>query len=678
MARDDKVKLLLVDDQPSKLLSYEVILDQLGESLIKASSARAALEQLLKNDIALVLIDVCMPELDGFELASMIREHPRFAKIPLIFISAIHLTELDRLRGYECGAVDYIPVPVIPEILRAKVKVFVDLYRKTRELEHLNAELEARVAERTAALEASSARLRASEERLRLAQEARGIVPWEWDPAQSLLWSEGLADLLGLCIDEWEYPTRTWLDAIHPEDRGRVEGQLGRAIRDGGRFESQYRIVRPDCGERWLESCGNIVNGDPARPLRLVGVTYDVTEQRRASEALERLNLELEHRVEERTAQLVQLQKTEALGQLTGGVAHDFNNLLAAIQWSLEPLKTRLADDPRATRSLDCAIQGVERGAALTRRMLAFARGQDLKPVIVKIPELVSGMADLLVRSLGPMVTIETEFPATLGPALADRHQLELAILNLAVNSRDAMPEGGRILIRAEDETIGPDDRHGLSPGRYLRLSVADTGSGMDHTTLTRATEPFFTTKEVGKGTGLGLSMVHGLAVQSGGTMHIASKLGEGTEVTVWLPQAESSPAAGTEEALSSRAAADTLAILVVDDDTLVRTGLVGMIEDLGHRVTEASSGSEALALLGEGQDFDLVISDYAMPGLTGYQLIVQIENLYPDLPAILATGYAELPAGAEALPRLLKPFGQDSLARMISTVLEEPNRIGA
>src|SRR5947199_9105057 len=280
---DDKVNILLVDDQPSKLLTYEVILRELGDNLIKASSGQEALEHLLKNDVALILVDVCMPDLDGFELAAMIREHPRFQKTAIIFVSAIQVTDLDLLRGYAAGAVDYVPVPVVPDLLRAKVRVFAELYRKTRQLEALNAELEHRVEERTAEL------------------------------AQA--------------------------------------------------------------------------------------------------------NADLERRVEERTrereaalAQVHEMQKVESLGQLTGGVAHDFNNLLMAVLGNLEILRKYLPNDDKLLRLIDGAIQGAERGATLTKRMLAFARRQELQPATVAVPKLVESMVEMLSRSLGPGIQITTKF----------------------------------------------------------------------------------------------------------------------------------------------------------------------------------------------------------------------------------------------------------------------------
>jgi signal transduction histidine kinase len=544
----DPVNILLVDDQPAKLLSYEVILQELGENLIKAHSGREALEHLLKTEIAVILVDVHMPEQDGFELVAMIREHPRFEKTAIIFISAVMMAEPDRLRGYEAGAVDYIAVPIVPEVLRAKVRVFVDLHRKTRELERLNAQLEKRVSERTAELEAST------------------------------------------------------------------------------------------------------------KELTL-------------------LNEQLEQRIEERTrereealAQLFESQKLETIGHLTGGIAHDFNNLLMAALGSLNLLKKRLGPNPNM-KLLDNAILAAERGTALTQRLLAFARKQELKPEVVDVVDLLTNLHDLLQRSVGSSIALKMEAATPLSPVLIDANQLELALLNLYVNARDAMPSGGTVTATISEATLaGSNVLSGLTPGRYIRLCVADTGTGMDADTLARATEPFFTTKGVGKGTGLGLSMAHGLAAQSGGTLEIKSALGTGTKVTLWLPVADVFASDGfpqlVQEVVPSATRDKSLRVLVVDDDVLVALGTVAMLEDLGHNVVEAHSAQRALEILASHEPFDVVLTDHAMPVMTGLELAERISVTHPMLPIILASGYAEIPneRKLKASIRLNKPFSIEEL----------------
>jgi signal transduction histidine kinase len=695
----DRVNILLVDDQPAKLLSYEVILSELGENLIKANSAREALEHLLKTEVAVILLDVSMPELDGFELATMIREHPRFQKTAIIFVSAIQITELDSLRGYEAGAVDYVPVPVVPEVLRAKVRIFSELYRKTRQLERLNAELEQRVAERTAALEASAARLGESEQRRTLALAAGQMGSWDWEPGTGeVVWDAGQFRIFG--VDPARFtPT---FEAVRPfiqaDDLARVEGLILAGLPESGTFQTEVRILRPDGDVRWCICAGAVTaaagqggsaswSGRLDEVARVSGVTIDITGRKRAEEALQQLNEELEHRIEERTreremalAQLFEAQKIDTIGQLTGGVAHDFNNLLMAVLGSLELLKKRLSpEDARSHRLLDNAVQGAERGAALTQRLLAFARRQELKPETVDVLRLIAGMEDLLCRAIGPAVMLGKHLPADLPPVRVDANQLELAILNLAVNARDAMPLGGSLSIVGSEQLIASGDANApreLPPGAYVRLEVVDTGLGMDEATLARATEPFFTTKGPGKGTGLGLSMVQGLAVQSGGAMSVTSEPGKGTTIALWLPRADVTsveavvPERGATEQDAAAEGEPELTVLVVDDDLLVAAGTSAMLEDLGHRVVEASSGAQAIDALRRYEDgIHVVITDHAMPGMTGLELAQHIKQSHPGLPVILASGYADIDDLAEygPLPRLAKPFRQGELAAAIA-----------
>jgi CheY-like chemotaxis protein len=370
--------------------------------------------------------------------------------------------------------------------------------------------------------------------------------------------------------------------------------------------------------------------------------------------------------------QLLQSQKMESVGQLTGGIAHDFNNLLMAVMGNLEILRKRLPTDPGIRRLIDGAIQGAQRGSSLTQRMLAFARQQDLKTLPADLGALVNGMQDLLRRSLGPQIALRLHIEPDLPPAEVDAHQVELAVLNLAINARDAMPDGGDIDIAVDQMRFKGDAR--LRPGTYLRIQIKDTGSGMDPATLSKAIEPFFSTKPLGKGTGLGLSMTHGLAVQLGGHLDLASEVGAGTVATLWLPMAneppaESLPAASPAPALSANR---TAKILVVDDDPLVAMSTVDMLEDLGHVVIEANSGKRALEILDGGQDIDLMMTDQAMPGMTGIQLAEIVRAKRPNLPVLLATGYTDLPTSKLAnLPRLSKPYQQSQLQAEIEKLLD-------
>jgi PAS domain S-box-containing protein len=447
-----------------------------------------------------------------------------------------------------------------------------------------------------------------------------------------------------------------------PEDRAAdLPARALRLARTEGRFENEGWRVRKDGTRFWA----NVVIDPIFEDGELVGfakVTRDLSERRQASQALAVAKEEL-----------FQAQKMEAIGRLTGGIAHDFNNLLMAISGSLELLRKRVPDDPRMTRLIDNAMQGTLRGTALTQRMLAFARRQPLQPRLVNVADLVRDMRELLARSLGPSIEIRTEFDAAAGNVLIDPHQLELALLSLAVNARDAMPGSGVLTLSTHMENVaagGP-----LKPGAYQRLSIADNGIGMSSETLAQATEPFFTTKGVGKGTGLGLPMVRGLSEQSGGGLTIESHEGVGTTVSIWLPSqgAETPVTTAAPKEPDLTAAPSRLKVLVVDDDFLVAMNTTAMLEDLGHDVVEVHSGIRALESL-EADAFDLMITDQAMPQMTGVQLIAAAREKRPELRVILATGYAELPAGADPdLPRLNKPFFLADLERIILRTQSQP-----
>lgn len=442
-----------------------------------------------------------------------------------------------------------------------------------------------------------------------------------------------------------------------PEDRAAQEPEKALEVaRSSGRLEKEAWRVRKDGSRFWAHVIIDAIHDDMGEVVGFAKITRDITERRDAQLALEQAR-----------EALFQAQKMEAIGQLTGGVAHDFNNLLMAILGSLELVRRRMPYDPRITPLIENAVQGAQRGASLTQRMLAFARRQDLTLEPVDVAALVRGMTDLLQRSLGPSVTISVRFPAGLPPVRSDGNQLEAALLNLAINARDAMPAGGPITITATDELLKEGNERGLSPGRYVRLMVTDKGEGMDAQTLARAVDPFFTTTGVGKGTGLGLPMVHGIAEQSGGRLILRSRLGEGTTAELWLPAAMATirpPAPNEPDIVPNE---NHKVILAVDDDALVLLNTVAMLEDLGHAVHEAYSGEEALRILrGEQGRIDLVITDQAMPKMTGVQLGKAIVAEWPDMPVLIATGYAELPADTPPYPRLGKPFTQKELAAAI------------
>jgi len=412
-------------------------------------------------------------------------------------------------------------------------------------------------------------------------------------------------------------------------------------------------------GARSFEAKFAPLFGPDGKQIGAYQFAYDVTER-----------MSDQKRLADATARMHEMAKLETLGQLTGGVAHDFNNLLTPIVGALDMLRRQHEGEERSNRLISGAMQAAERAATLVQRLLSFARRQHLEARTVDVKELVEGMQDLMQRTIGPHIQVEVETMPGLPPARIDPGQLELAILNLAVNARDAMGGGGRLRIRLDEGTVAHAG-DGLEPGRYIRLAVKDSGVGMDELTLKRAIEPFFTTKGQGEGTGLGLSMVHGLAAQSGGALRINSRVGKGTTAALWLPAAD-----GEAEELKARdnrlpAQPRRATILLVDDEDLVRQATAEMLREMGHRVAEAGSGAAALSQLGAGHDFDLLITDYLMPGMRGSELAEEVRLRLPGLPALLMTGYANLAKGeAAGIPRLPKPFREADLARHVAALL--------
>jgi PAS domain S-box-containing protein len=493
-----------------------------------------------------------------------------------------------------------------------------------------------------------------------LVQSVTDYAIYMLDPQGNVAtWNAGAERIKGYAAEE---VIGTHFSRFYTEE-DRAAGEPGRALmaaeRDG-RFEKEGWRQRKD-GTRFLAHVViDLIRGSDGTIRGFAKITRDITERR-----------ESERKLQQAREALFQSQKMDALGQLTGGVAHDFNNLLSAIIGSLELVHTRVGGDPRVPPLISNALAAAQRGATLTKRMLAFARRQELQAEATDIRLLISGMADLLHRSLGSGINVVIRHTSAIGMVMVDRNQLEMALLNLALNARDAMPGGGPLVLDAREEMLATGNQMGLEPGPYAVLSVIDRGEGMDEATMQRATEPFFTTKGVGKGTGLGLSIVHGLAEQLRGRLDLKSRLGEGTTASLWLPVMRHAPRAMSQSAsvLLSKEA-PPMDILAVDDDALVLMNTAAMLEDRGHRVSVAYSGTEARRLL-EKQRFDLLITDQGMPGMSGAELIAHVRTDHPALPIVLATGYAELPAGlAVNVPRIAKPFLQAELLRMINDVM--------
>ena len=635
MKRD--IQLLIVDDNAATRYALRRRLENHHYQVLEAGTGQDGLDLIASRTIDALILDVNLPDMSGFDIVRGLRADPATALLPVVHVSAASIETGDIITGLDAGADAYLIHPVDPEVLLATLRTLL----RVRDTEYALRESEARFREIffniSAPIAVMDAQLKVHECNHAFAQLIHdNLNP---DALLECFAADQLAVIQELCLrlaagERWK-------------------GTLLMKVDDQLR-ETEWQIS----------------------PYRRAGLSLvfveDVTEHRHRERHQQAELANAASQLARTEAQLLQAQKMDALGKLTGGIAHDFNNLLTVILGNLEIVRKRMPDDPKLAQLLDNATQGALRGVSLTQRMLAFARRQKLSAESVELPVLVQGISGLLQSSMGPSIHIQTRFTEALSPVLADVNQLELAILNLATNARDAMPHGGSILIAA-DERLATEAgaQASLKPGRYVCLSITDEGEGMDEATLASAVEPFFTTKGVGKGTGLGLSMVHGLAEQLGGRLILESQKGVGTSAQLWLPLADS---AASEKAVVEAQAAPTppeLLVLVVDDDSLVLTSTRLLIEDLGHRVLCAHSGSQALELHERNPDIDLVITDMAMPQMDGAQLAKLLRDRQPDLPIILATGYAERLEGfASQLPRLTKPFKQIDLVQVIGQAM--------
>jgi signal transduction histidine kinase len=683
-APDSGARVLLADDN-ADLRSYIArLLTERGYEVTPAADGEAALEAIRRRRPDLVVTDVMMPRLDGFGLLRAIREDPALRDLPVVVLSA-RAGEEAKVEGLEAGADDYLAKPFSARELLARVAANIALARLRREAAE--------------AVRSSEAVAREQAERVQLALDAGAIIgTWVWDiPNDRLIADERFARSFSLSPEESRagLPLAKVMESIHEEDQPAVARSIADALQSGGAYRCEYRVRQQDGGYRWVEANGRVDPGPDGAPIRFPGILIDVDHRRAIETALREMNEDLERRVQSAIAErerveeeLRQAQKMEALGQLTGGIAHDFNNLLTIVIGNVDMARRALTNSEvsRAGRAIDNAQKGAERAATLTQRLLAFSRRQPLAPKPIDVDRLVAGMGDLLHRALGEIVELETVSTAGLWKAEADPNQLEATILNLAVNARDAMPEGGKLTI--ETANVRLDEQYAaahaeVAPGSYVLLAVTDTGHGMSRDVLSKALDPFFTTKGIGRGTGLGLSMAYGFVKQSGGHLKIYSEEGQGTTVKIYLPRLLHVDEAVDE---SESAPIDRIkrdgSILVVEDDDDVRAYTVEILRELGYRVLEAHDGPSALRLI-ERQDrqIDLMFTDMVMPGMSGRELANRARAFQPELKIIYTSGYTRnaivhggrLDAGVEVVA---KPFTYRALAQKIADVLEA-GRIG-
>jgi CheY-like chemotaxis protein len=656
----ERARVLLVDDDERNLLAVATVLEDLGE-VVLARSGEEALRHLLRGEFAVILLDVYMPGMDGYETAQLIRAREQTKGIPIVFLSAVNKEAEHLLRGYSMGAVDYVFKPVDPIILRSKVAVFVDLFEKSKEIEQKARKEQALL---DANLRANAERLRAEQELRRAEQRQSAIIqslpmvlylePYEALPRRPYYISGDIRAITGFSYGEIEADPNIWADRLHPDDRDRVIAAI-EARRRTGRSAIEYRWLASDGTYKHFLDQAVLLKDADGKPIEFAGTLTDISEQR---------SLE---------SQLVHAQKMDAIGKLTGGIAHDFNNLLAAVIGGLGLLERRspLGDEQR--RIIGMTKRAAEQGTELVRRLLAFARRQNLEPQAIELGVLKEAVADLLAHTLGGLVNIEWRVGGDIWQAFADQTQLELALVNLIINARDAMPDGGTVTIAAENCHVADEEVPGVTAGDFVRLTVRDTGSGIAPELLEKVTEPFFTTKEQGKGSGLGLSMVYGFAKQSNGAFRIESELGQGTVAELWLPRAPAKPAAEPKPPAKRkrREPVRKMTILLVDDHAEVRSTTAAVLSEQGHQVVEAVDGKEALkALRSRECDYDLLISDYAMPHLSGAEFVREARTLCPDVPALIITGYAEAQAVSgrpDGVEILLKPFTEGALEAAIA-----------
>jgi CheY-like chemotaxis protein len=663
LARDDAsapnvARILLVDDDERNLLALSHVLDDVAE-VVTAPSGREALRHLLQEEFAVLLLDVFMPEMDGYELAELVRQRAQTARVPIIFLSAVNKDTEHLMRGYAMGAVDYVFKPIDPIILRSKVSVFVDLYlmrlqveaqsRTEREMREARFRAELARLEMEAELQASRSRQAAMLDVLPLA-----LYEGQVDAAGMLVRTFVGGDLERIAGDHAPAIATAqlaWEAGIHPDDVGLLPSLHEAA--EGARFSFEYRWRRGEGPVRhFIEHCVKMPQALGSD--RWAGTLIDITEQKRLE------------------AQLLQAGKMDAIGQLTGGVAHDFNNLLATVLGGMNLLRRRVQFGEREELIVDQMQYAAEKGAELVKRMMAFARKQDLRPVSIDPKVLCRSIGELVGPTLGGTVTLEWNCPQTTRKFLADQSQLELSLVNLILNARDAMPDGGNVKVAISDTPKPQVLAAGLPDRTFLTIEISDDGVGIPPELIGKIAEPFFTTKALGKGTGLGLSMTVGFVQQSGGRINIRSKPGRGTTITILLPStARPSQNAAARQGPLKTDDLSVRSVLLIDDDEMVRTVMSEQLVELGLEVVATADARGALELLAcADRCVDLVLTDFAMPDVNGLEAIRQARRIRPDIKAVIMTGYMDGAidlADAPGIQVLRKPVPPEELVKILT-----------
>jgi signal transduction histidine kinase len=656
-----RARILIVDDDDRNAFAASQALEGLGCDLVVVRSGEEALKRLLVDEFAVILLDLHMPGMDGYETAELIRARRRSRDVPIVFLTAVFRDEAHLFQAYSAGAVDVVFKPVDPFILRSKVAVLVELHLKTVEVRR-QAETAQRLLDENrrflAEKEQAERALRRTQERQEAILRSLPIVIVSrrtTAPFTPLFISDGVRNLTGFESQRFLDEPSFGISRVHPEDREGVIQTLAAAV-DTGVYACEYRWMCEDGGYRWFLDQGVLATGEDGEP-ELFSTLLDATDRRMLEQ------------------QLAQARKMEAVGQLTGGVAHDFNNLLTVILGNVDFLSRRSQPDAKAARQLEAVRHAAERGRSLTRQLLAFSRRQHLSPRTMDLNLMLQEFGLLVKQAVGEAVSIVPELGEGPLNVHVDPAQLETALLNLAMNARDAMPDGGQLIVRSA-RSAGPDgvpSREAPAAG-WICVEVADTGMGMAPELVERIFEPFFTTKEVGKGSGLGLSQVYGFVRQSGGHVRVSSRQGEGSSFRLYLPATD----APAEARSSAPPPLDQLRgserVLVVEDDAQVLAMSMEMLENLGYQVTTAVDAPSALAVLQQGEPVDLILSDVVMPGgINGLELARAAQAMRPEIVVLLTSGYVgEAARLREAeYPLIDKPFDPAQLAAKLRELLD-------
>jgi PAS domain S-box-containing protein len=652
-----KARILIVDDDERNAFAAVEALSELGHELIVARSGEEALKRLLTEEFALILLDLHMPGMDGYETAALIRSRKKTAQTPIVFLTAIFRDEAHVFQAYSAGAVDVVFKPVDPFILKAKVRVFVELYLKSEEAnrqsaykqwlldEHARVKAEKVQTER--ALRRAEAQQAAILKSLPLVFHSRSVEP----PFAPTFVSESVETITGFPAHRFTDEAEFGSSRIHPDDLPIVMERVSAAARIG-HYSVEFRWLCADGQYRVLADQGVLAPSEDGEPREIFGVILDATDRKSLEE------------------QLAQARKMEAVGQLTGGVAHDFNNLLTVVLGNIDMLaRKREEDEARRQRRIDAIRQAAERGRDLTRQLLAFSRRQHLSPVTLDVNRLITDFEPLLRQAVGEAVTVDLGLAQEPLCAHVDPTQLETALLNLAVNARDAMPEGGRLAIstRREQAADGPG---------VVVIEVGDSGVGMTPEVRDRVFEPFFTTKEVGKGSGLGLSQVYGFVRQSDGEVRVESAVGKGSTFVLLLPATAGEAQAVQAADVPQEVVGGSERILLVEDDPTVLALTLDVLEGMGYSVLTATNAAEALQVLNSGVEVDLLFTDVVMPGgVSGVSLARTARELRPSLRVLLTSGFvgeSQVLEGAE-FPLLDKPYATPVLSAMLRKLLDAP-----